>query len=91
MACNISLLVPFKIGESGRSTRELEKTISLLKKIVERSQAEIEQLKKSRTVVSNDALRDLQRDNEGLKVGLKNIDNSHQCYSECLHFHNKII
>ena len=30
-----------RIGESGRSNKELEKTISLLKKVVEKKQAEV--------------------------------------------------
>ena len=57
-----------QIGESGKSTRQLEKTIALLKKVVERVQSENEQLKKAPGVVSNDRLQNLQSENEGLKV-----------------------
>jgi hypothetical protein len=58
----------FQIGESGKSTRQLEKTVALLKKVVERVQSENEQLKKAPGVVSNERLQNLQMENEGLKV-----------------------
>ena len=57
-----------QIGDSGRSTRELEKTIALLKKVVERTQMENEQLKKAPGVISNEQLKLLQNENQGLKV-----------------------
>ena len=58
----------FQIGESGKSSRQLEKTIALLKKVVERVQSENEQLKKAPGVVSNEKLHNLQLENDGLKV-----------------------
>ena len=57
-----------QIGESGKSTRQLEKTVALLKKVVERVQSENEQLKKAPGVVSNERLSGLQNENDGLKV-----------------------
>ena len=61
-------LAVLQIGESGRSARELEKTIALLKKVVERSQAETKQLKQSHGYVSAEQLTVLQGDNQQLKV-----------------------
>ena len=46
----------------------MEKTIALLKKVVERVQSENEQLKKAPGVVSNERLTGLQMENESLKV-----------------------
>ncbi|KAL4233575.1 hypothetical protein ACF0H5_008256 [Mactra antiquata] len=62
-----------RIGESGKSTRQLEKTIALLKKVVERVQSENEQLKKAPGVVSNERLQNLQMENEGLKSQLEDL------------------
>ena len=47
---------------------ELEKTIGLMKKVVERVQRENEQLKKAPGVVSNHQLEELQQENLALKV-----------------------
>ena len=58
----------FQFGESGKSTRELEKTIALLKKVVERVQQENEKLKKTPGLVSTEQMALLKRENEGLKV-----------------------
>lgn len=62
----------FQFGESGKSTRELEKTIALLKKVVERVQQENEKLKKSPGLVSTEQMALLKRENEGLKVSTGN-------------------
>ncbi|XP_070190390.1 centrosomal protein of 290 kDa-like [Littorina saxatilis] len=56
-----------RFGESGKSTRELEKTIALLKKVVERVQQENEKLKKAPGVVGGEQIALLKRENEGLK------------------------
>ncbi|CAL1542937.1 unnamed protein product [Lymnaea stagnalis] len=56
-----------RIGESGKSQRELEKTIALLKKVVERVQAENTALKKAPGVVSQEQMNLLKRENDGLK------------------------
>ena len=55
-----------QIGESGKTTKELEKTISLLKKVVERTQAENEALKQSSA--GSEQVQHLQSENEVLRV-----------------------
>ncbi|NXU73071.1 CE290 protein, partial [Oreotrochilus melanogaster] len=62
------------IGEAGRSGKtvlELEKTIGLMKKVVERVQRENEDLKKARAVVSNEKL--LEQENEKLKSEMEKM------------------
>ncbi|NXL75491.1 CE290 protein, partial [Leptocoma aspasia] len=54
-------------GRSGKTVPELEKTIGLMKKVVERVQRENEELKKSPAVVSNEKLLGLEQENERLK------------------------
>uniref|UniRef100_A0A0B7A909 Uncharacterized protein n=1 Tax=Arion vulgaris TaxID=1028688 RepID=A0A0B7A909_9EUPU len=62
-----------RIGESGKSQRELEKTVALLKKVVERVQAENTALKKAPGVVSQEQLSLLKRENDGLKRQLEEM------------------
>ena len=59
------------MGESGKSVRELEKTIALLKKVAERTQEENERLKKAPGVVAGGELQQLRMDNEQLHVQLE--------------------
>ncbi|NWT82311.1 CE290 protein, partial [Lanius ludovicianus] len=54
-------------GRSGKTIPELEKTIGLMKKVVERVQRENEELKKAPAVVSNVKLLGLEQENERLK------------------------
>ncbi|MBN3304076.1 CE290 protein, partial [Amia calva] len=54
-------------GRSGKTVPELEKTIGLMKKVVERVQRENESLKKAPGVVSRDQLTALVNENEKLK------------------------
>ncbi|NXO82796.1 CE290 protein, partial [Sitta europaea] len=54
-------------GRSGKTVPELEKTIGLMKKVVERVQRENEELKKAPAVVSNEKLLVLEQENERLK------------------------
>ncbi|XP_066579627.1 centrosomal protein of 290 kDa isoform X1 [Amia ocellicauda] len=54
-------------GRSGKTVPELEKTIGLMKKVVERVQRENESLKKAPGVVSRDQLTALENENEKLK------------------------
>ena len=70
--CFIALFKFFisKLGESGKSTKELEKTIALLKKVVERVQIENEQLKKTPGVLGNRQMQLLHAENQTLKVKL---------------------
>ncbi|XP_071137463.1 centrosomal protein of 290 kDa-like isoform X1 [Mytilus edulis] len=64
-----------RIGESGKSTRELEKTVALLKKVVERVQTENEILKKTAAGEANIRVQTLQLENEGLKGQLEDLRN----------------
>lgn len=59
---------PLQAGRSGKTVPELEKTIGLMKKVVERVQRENEELKKAPAIVSNEKLLDLEQENERLKV-----------------------
>nr|CAB3229962.1 centrosomal protein of 290 kDa [Phallusia mammillata] len=54
-------------GTSGKSVTELEKTVALMKKLVERVQRENEQLKKAPGVVSNEIMDQLKSENQVLK------------------------
>uniref|UniRef100_A0A8C5J5E7 Centrosomal protein 290 n=1 Tax=Junco hyemalis TaxID=40217 RepID=A0A8C5J5E7_JUNHY len=54
-------------GRSGKTVPELEKTIGLMKKVVERVQRENEELKKTPAVVSNEKLLVLEQENVRLK------------------------
>ncbi|KAM6213065.1 centrosomal protein of 290 kDa [Sarcoramphus papa] len=60
-------------GRSGKTVPELEKTIGLMKKVVERVQRENEELKKAPAVVSNEKLLDLEQENERLKSEMEKI------------------
>jgi centrosomal protein CEP290 len=68
-----SRLWPFQIGDSGKSTRELEKTIQLLKKVVERVQTENERLKKAPGPINEDVMAGLEIENHGLKIQLDDL------------------
>ncbi|NXY25974.1 CE290 protein, partial [Atrichornis clamosus] len=54
-------------GRSGKTVPELEKTIGLMKRVVERVQRENEELKKAPAVVSNEKLLGLEQENGRLK------------------------
>ncbi|XP_076803761.1 centrosomal protein of 290 kDa-like isoform X2 [Clavelina lepadiformis] len=54
-------------GTSGKSIIELEKTVVLMKKVVERVERENEQLKKAPGVVSNQIMDELRAENQLLK------------------------
>uniref|UniRef100_A0A803YAR7 Centrosomal protein 290 n=1 Tax=Meleagris gallopavo TaxID=9103 RepID=A0A803YAR7_MELGA len=60
-------------GRSGKTVPELEKTIGLMKKVVERVQRENEDLKKAPAVVSNEKLLGLEQENEKLKSEMKKM------------------
>ncbi|XP_071408220.1 centrosomal protein of 290 kDa isoform X2 [Pithys albifrons albifrons] len=59
-------------GRSGKTVPELEKTIGLMKKVVERLQRENE-LKKAPAVVSNEKLLGLEQENERLKSEMEKL------------------
>ncbi|NXM75645.1 CE290 protein, partial [Serilophus lunatus] len=60
-------------GRSGKTVPELEKTIGLMKKVVERLQRENEELKKPPAVVSNEKLLGLEQENERLKSEMEKM------------------
>ncbi|XP_039917412.1 centrosomal protein of 290 kDa isoform X3 [Hirundo rustica] len=60
-------------GRSGKTVPELEKTIGLMKKVVERVQRENEELKKAPDVVSNEKLLGLEQENEKLKSEMEKM------------------
>ncbi|NWW16106.1 CE290 protein, partial [Falcunculus frontatus] len=60
-------------GRSGKTVPELEKTIGLMKKVVERVQRENEELKKAPAVVSNEKLLVLEQENERLKSEMEKM------------------
>uniref|UniRef100_A0A0V0J8C2 Centrosomal protein of n=2 Tax=Schistocephalus solidus TaxID=70667 RepID=A0A0V0J8C2_SCHSO len=60
-----------KIGESGKSTKELEKIIAKMKKVLDRALAENEQLRCTPAVVSQEQLSRLQSEKVALQVELK--------------------
>ncbi|KAH0616729.1 hypothetical protein JD844_028086 [Phrynosoma platyrhinos] len=60
-------------GRSGKTIPELEKTIGLMKKVVERVQRENEELKKAPRVVSSEKITSLEQENECLKSELEKL------------------
>ncbi|OWK16629.1 CEP290 [Cervus elaphus hippelaphus] len=59
-----------KLGHSGRSGKtipELEKTIGLMKKVVEKVQRENEQLKKASGILTSEKMASIEMENENLK------------------------
>ncbi|XP_013873072.1 centrosomal protein of 290 kDa [Austrofundulus limnaeus] len=58
-------------GHSGKTVAELEKTIGLMKKVVERVQRENEKLKKSKAAANQDRVSALEKENEKLKADLE--------------------
>ncbi|NXH19921.1 CE290 protein, partial [Bucco capensis] len=60
-------------GRSGKTVPELEKTIGLMKKVVEKVQRENEGLKKAPVVVSNEKLLALEQENERLKSEMEKM------------------
>ncbi|NXF76372.1 CE290 protein, partial [Sclerurus mexicanus] len=66
-------------GRSGKTVPELEKTIGLMKKVVERLQRENEELKKAPAVVSNEKLLGLEQENEKLKSEMEKMKHDLEC------------
>ncbi|XP_071943126.1 centrosomal protein of 290 kDa-like [Antedon mediterranea] len=60
-------------GSSGKSVPELERTIGLMKKVVERVQSENEQLKKAPGVVTQTEIHNLREKNKELKGELEKV------------------
>ncbi|NXC24120.1 CE290 protein, partial [Campylorhamphus procurvoides] len=66
-------------GRSGKTVPELEKTIGLMKKVVERLQRENEELKKAPAAVSNEKLLGLEQENEKLKSEMEKMKHDLEC------------
>ncbi|XP_035801030.2 centrosomal protein of 290 kDa isoform X8 [Amphiprion ocellaris] len=60
-------------GHSGKTVPELEKTIGLMKKVVERVQRENESLKKSSAPTNQDKIAALEQENEKLKAEFETL------------------
>ncbi|KAM4554334.1 centrosomal protein of 290 kDa isoform 2-T2 [Fundulus diaphanus] len=67
-------------GYSGKTVPELEKTIGLMKKVVERVQRENEGLKKSSVHANQERVAALEKENEKLKADYENL--KHQSEAE---------
>ncbi|XP_045409241.1 centrosomal protein of 290 kDa [Lemur catta] len=60
-------------GRSGKTIPELEKTIGLMKKVVEKVQRENEQLKKASGILTNEKMANIELENEKLKAELEKL------------------
>ncbi|XP_069574738.1 centrosomal protein of 290 kDa isoform X2 [Brachyistius frenatus] len=60
-------------GQSGKTVPELEKTVGLMKKVVERVQRDNEALKKSSSPVNQDRVAALEKENEKLKTDCETL------------------
>ena len=67
----------FQIGESGKTTKELEKTVALMKKVIDKLQSENQQLKHSTDVVTKEQFYKLQAENQTLKVRQRSQRHGH--------------
>ncbi|XP_073069445.1 centrosomal protein of 290 kDa isoform X2 [Manis javanica] len=60
-------------GRSGKTIPELEKTIGLMKKVVEKVQRENEQLKKASGIMTSEKMANIELENEKLKAELEKV------------------
>ncbi|XP_053439665.1 centrosomal protein of 290 kDa isoform X2 [Nycticebus coucang] len=60
-------------GRSGKTIPELEKTIGLMKKVVEKVQRENEQLKKASGILTSEKMANIEMENEKLKTELEKL------------------
>ncbi|XP_076967655.1 centrosomal protein of 290 kDa isoform X2 [Tamandua tetradactyla] len=60
-------------GRSGKTVPELEKTIGLMKKVVEKVQRENEQLKKASGILTSEKMANIELENEKLKGELEKL------------------
>ncbi|XP_057342872.1 centrosomal protein of 290 kDa isoform X4 [Manis pentadactyla] len=60
-------------GRSGKTVPELEKTIGLMKKVVEKIQRENEQLKKASGIMTSEKMANIELENEKLKAELEKV------------------
>ncbi|XP_058529765.1 centrosomal protein of 290 kDa [Ochotona princeps] len=60
-------------GRSGKTIPELEKTIGLMKRVVEKVQRENEQLKKASGILTSEKMANIETENEQLKTELEKL------------------
>ncbi|XP_004602776.2 centrosomal protein of 290 kDa isoform X2 [Sorex araneus] len=60
-------------GRSGKTIPELEKTIGLMKKVVEKVQRENDQLKKASGILTSEKMTSIELENENLKTELEKL------------------
>ncbi|XP_012922025.1 centrosomal protein of 290 kDa isoform X2 [Heterocephalus glaber] len=60
-------------GRSGKTIPELEKTIGLMKKVVEKVQRENEQLKRASGILTSEKMANIEQENEKLKAELEKL------------------
>ncbi|XP_013373585.1 PREDICTED: centrosomal protein of 290 kDa isoform X2 [Chinchilla lanigera] len=60
-------------GRSGKTVPELEKTIGLMKKVVEKVQRENEQLKRASGILTSEKMANIEKENEKLKAELEKL------------------
>ncbi|XP_072580649.1 centrosomal protein of 290 kDa isoform X2 [Vulpes vulpes] len=75
-------------GRSGKTIPELEKTIGLMKKVVEKVQRENEQLKKASGILTSEKMANIELENEKLKVELEKLK-AHLGRQLSIHYESK--
>uniref|UniRef100_A0A8C0KXF7 Centrosomal protein 290 n=1 Tax=Canis lupus dingo TaxID=286419 RepID=A0A8C0KXF7_CANLU len=75
-------------GRSGKTIPELEKTIGLMKKVVEKVQRENEQLKKASGILTSEKMANIELENEKLKAELEKLK-AHLGRQLSIHYESK--
>ncbi|KAI6054148.1 CEP290 [Marmota monax] len=75
-------------GRSGKTIPELEKTIGLMKKVVEKVQKENEQLKKASGILTSEKMANIELENEKLKAELEKLK-IHLGHELSMHYESK--
>ncbi|XP_023365075.1 centrosomal protein of 290 kDa isoform X1 [Otolemur garnettii] len=75
-------------GRSGKTIPELEKTIGLMKKVVEKVQRENEQLKKASGILTSEKMANIEMENEKLKTELEKLK-AHLGRQLSMHYESK--
>ncbi|XP_021542991.1 centrosomal protein of 290 kDa [Neomonachus schauinslandi] len=75
-------------GRSGKTIPELEKTIGLMKKVVEKVQKENEQLKKASGILTSEKMANIELENEKLKAELEKLK-VHLGHQLSMHYESK--
>uniref|UniRef100_G1R036 Centrosomal protein 290 n=1 Tax=Nomascus leucogenys TaxID=61853 RepID=G1R036_NOMLE len=75
-------------GRSGKTIPELEKTIGLMKKVVEKVQRENEQLKKASGILTSEKMASIEQENEKLKAELEKLK-AHLGHQLSIHYESK--